>query len=98
MSMDNRKIPIEERLNSNAWDVSQRPHIRIIDPDKCRKCDAKPCTFLCPARCYILSQDGTVLFSHEGCLECGTCRVVCPNNAIEWTYPRSGYGVQYRFG
>ncbi|WP_243678951.1 4Fe-4S dicluster domain-containing protein [Vulcanisaeta distributa] len=34
----------------------------------------------------------------RGCLECGTCRVVCPENNIEWNYPKSGFGVQYRFG
>jgi len=51
MSLD-RRIPIEERLNSNAWDVDQRPHIRIIDPERCRRCDKKPCLYLCPARCY----------------------------------------------
>ncbi|GGP21934.1 ferredoxin family protein [Thermocladium modestius] len=97
MSME-RKIPIEERLNSNAWDVDERPHIRIKDPDQCRKCDSKPCLYLCPARCYTPGGNGAVLFSHEGCVECGTCRVVCPNDAIEWNYPRSGYGVQFRFG
>ena len=97
MSLD-RRVPIEERLNSNAWDVDQRPHIRIIDPEQCRRCDKKPCLYLCPARCYTPGPDGTVLFSHEGCLECGTCRVVCPESNIEWNYPKSGFGVQYRFG
>jgi ferredoxin like protein len=31
-------------------------------------------------------------------LECGTCRIACPHSALEWEYPRSGFGVQFRFG
>ena len=43
--------------------------------------------------------DGRVLFSYEGCVECGTCRIVCNEfDNVEWTYPRGGYGIQYRFG
>ncbi|MEM3395263.1 MAG: 4Fe-4S binding protein, partial [Nitrososphaerota archaeon] len=55
------------------------------------------CTYLCPAKCYIPTENG-ILFSYEGCLECGTCRIVCPHEAINWDYPLSGRGVQYRFG
>jgi ferredoxin like protein len=33
-----------------------------------------------------------------GCLECGTCMVACIYGSIKWHYPRSGYGVQYRYG
>ncbi|MEM3952077.1 MAG: 4Fe-4S dicluster domain-containing protein [Nitrososphaerota archaeon] len=92
-----KKIKITEALNTNIWDVDSRPHIKV-DYEKCRKlCDKKICTLLCPAGCYTLSDDG-ILFSYEGCLECGTCRIVCPHEAVKWDYPLSGRGVQYRFG
>ena len=32
----------------------------------------------------------------EGCLECGTCLICCDDRALTWTYPRGGFGVQYR--
>lgn len=90
-------MTIEERLNVNAWDVDiYRPHIKIKDPDMCRRCEKKPCTYMCPAKCYV-QQGDIVVLSTEACLECGTCRVVCPYENIDWNYPRSGMGVWYRF-
>jgi ferredoxin like protein len=36
-------------------------------------------------------------FVHDGCLECGTCYVVCGKDAFtRWRYPRGGFGVSYR--
>ncbi len=87
---------IEDILQSNVWDVDYEPHIKITKPEACVKC-WKPCTILCPAQCYTTIGD-KVIVSYEGCLECGTCRVICPYNAIEWKYPVSGRGIYYRYG
>jgi ferredoxin like protein len=92
-----KKAKVDDVLNSNVWDVDTQPHI-TVDYDKCRKlCDKKICTYLCPAGCYTLTGN-EILFSYEGCLECGTCRIVCPHEAVTWNYPLSGRGIQYRFG
>ena len=91
-----KPLKLEDILNANIWDVDYEPHIKV-DPEKCAGCEKKPCTYLCPAGCYTLLE-GNVLFSYEGCLECGTCRVICPKKAIEWNYPVSGRGIHYRFG
>ena len=90
-----KPLKVEELLQRNVYDVDHRPHIRV-DASKCTKCETKPCVRLCPAACYTLV-DGRLVFSYEGCLECGTCRVICPLNAIQWDYPLSGRGIQYRF-
>lgn len=87
---------IEDILNSNVMDVDYEPHIHV-NYDKCIKCEYKPCIYLCPAGCYTLIDD-KILFSYEGCVECGTCRIICPNEAIEWNYPVSGRGIHLRFG
>ena len=35
----------------------------------------------------------------DGCMECGTCRVVTAETGeVEWNYPRGGYGVLFKFG
>ena len=41
--MSLKYFTIEERLNANAWDVDvHRPHIKIVDPERCRRCEKKP--------------------------------------------------------
>ena len=94
--MSVKMLRIEDLLNSNVWDVDYEPHIKV-DYEKCEKCKAKPCIVLCPAGCFT-EMSGKVLYSYEGCLECGTCRIICPYNAIEWKYPVSGRGIHFRFG
>ena len=34
----------------------------------------------------------------DGCLECGTCRVVCAPKNVAWDYPRGGFGILFKFG
>jgi ferredoxin like protein len=95
-TISKRKIlRVDDLLNNNVWDVDYEPHIKI-DPSKCIKCEWKPCIRLCPAECYTMVGE-EVLFSYEGCVECGTCRIVCPEEAITWEYPVSGRGIHYRF-
>jgi ferredoxin like protein len=91
---------IEKKLSLNVYNVDRtRAHIRIIDRDVCLQCTRQQCINCCPANCYAPQEDGRVLFSYEGCVECGTCRIVCHvYDNIEWTYPRGGFGIQYRHG
>jgi ferredoxin like protein len=86
---------LEDALNADVWDVDEKSHIEV-DAGKCAACKKRPCITLCPANTFVILE-GKVLHSYEGCLECGTCRVVCPMAAITWKYPLSGRGVQYRF-
>ena len=42
---------------------------------------------------------GQVEIAVDGCIECGTCRVIGePSGDIEWSYPRGGYGILFKFG
>ena len=86
---------LEDALNANVWDVDETPHIEV-DGDKCARCKTRPCASFCPAGAFTFLGE-RMLYSYEGCLECGTCRVLCPEKAITWKYPPSGRGVQYRF-
>jgi ferredoxin like protein len=90
---------VEDRLYYNRYVVdSGRPHIRVKPHTK----PSKALTALlrvCPAHCYDLNDRGQVEITPDGCLECGTCRVVCAETGeIEWTYPRGGFGVLFKFG
>jgi ferredoxin like protein len=91
---------LERKLAIDSYNVDpNRAHIRIIDHDTCLQCERQQCINCCPAACYAPQPDGRVIFSYEGCVECGTCRIVCNEfDNIAWTYPRGGFGIQYRFG
>ena len=46
-----------------------------------------------------MSSTGQVEIATDGCVECGTCRLIAePTGDIEWNYPRGGYGVLFKFG
>ena len=91
-------LTIEDRLGRDKFQVDEyHAHIEV-DTVKCKGCKGKPCTVACPAVLYRLD-GGEVRFDYAGCLECGTCRVVCPvPGAIRWEYPAATFGVQFRYG
>lgn len=93
-----KKLSPEELLGLNKFAVDEEePHI-VLDKAICANCKEKPCLVVCPAVLYTL-KDGEVNFDYAGCLECGTCRIVCNNKGItKWTYPRGTMGVSFRYG
>ena len=88
---------IEDKLSKIRFTVDAAAHIRV-DGQICEKCADKPCLYACPVQNYRLKEDGCIEFLWQGCLECGACRIVCPYGAIEWNFPRGGYGVCFRYG
>jgi ferredoxin like protein len=89
-------MTIAERLALNKYDVDAEPHIRL-KVEICQTCDQSPCLYICPAECFKL-REGKLSFAYEGCLECGSCRIACDKGAIEWSYPRGGFGVSFEYG
>ena len=87
---------IEDKLYQTRYNTDTTPHIRV-DTSLCEDCSEMPCLFICPVQAYKL-QDGKLNFQWEGCVECGACRIVCPSDAIVWSYPRGGFGVCFRYG
>jgi len=87
-----------ERLAINKYKLDEgHPHIEI-DHDSCKvKCVLQPCLYVCPANVYT-EQAGLVVADWAGCLECGTCVVACPDEALVWVFPRGGFGIIYRSG
>lgn len=87
---------IEDKLAVNKYDVDKEVHIRLLE-ETCQKCEDHPCLYACPAKCFQFTEDH-ITYSFEGCLECGSCRVVCDKNAVEWNLPRAGFGICYQYG
>jgi ferredoxin like protein len=97
------KLDVEEKLFQNRYRVDAgRPHIRIVDSLRCATCELKACTVCCPAGCWRTEEgaDGKTRIDLvvDGCLECGTCRLVCAADNVEWNYPRGGFGILFKFG
>lgn len=97
MSIERMEAP--ELLSLNKFNVDEEePHI-LLDKSNCTSCQEKPCLVVCPAVLYKLAKNGELSFDYAGCLECGTCRVMCQNKGIiKWVYPRGTFGVSYRQG
>ena len=93
-------VRVEDKLFQNRYQVDAgRPHITVTPHDK-PSAALLALTRVCPAKCYELTESGKVEATVDGCLECGTCRVICAHlpGAMEWNHPRPSFGVQYRFG
>lgn len=88
---------MEAKLGWNVFKLDKESHIQI-DHELCRKrCGLKICLHICPADLYTQDDEGNIKVDFEGCLECGSCLIVCPEGALTWKYPRAGQGVMYKF-
>ena len=90
---------LEEKLGVNKYYVNEgHPHIEIIHdyPDMKEKMKLVKA---CPAGLYTLNDDGTLAFDYAGCVECGTCRVLCGKTIVtKWEYPDDTKGIEFRQG
>lgn len=93
-------MKVEDKLFQNRYLVDEgRPHVRVKTGEESAP-SLKLLVTLCPAGCWSLQGDGSVSGALDGCFECGTCRIVsaASGDALEWSYPRGGYGISYKFG
>ena len=91
-------MKVEDKVALCAIKHHEKSHIQL-DADACRGCDTRICLKACPAHLYTMEPDsGEVKVEHTGCLECGTCMVICPLQAVDWRYPEPGFGISYRHG
>jgi ferredoxin like protein len=89
-------IDFEDRMATAEFKVSERAHI-TVDSSVCEGCSTRGCLVACPAKLFVPTAGGGILFNYEQCFECGTCYLVCNREgAITWTYPEGGFGVEFR--
>jgi ferredoxin like protein len=91
-------MKIEEKIALNSIKHDAKSHIEI-NKELCRTCEPRICLRACPAELYTIEpESGEVTVDYTGCLECGTCLVICPLKAVAWNYPEPGFGIRYRYG
>ncbi|WIW50597.1 4Fe-4S dicluster domain-containing protein (plasmid) [Bradyrhizobium sp. 62B] len=92
-------IRVEDRLIHNPCPIDPgRAHIKVR-PHTTPSLELMRMLSACPAHCYTANEKHQIEITVDGCIECGTCRVICEaSDDIEWNYPRGGYGVLFKFG
>jgi ferredoxin like protein len=91
-------MKVQDKVALDAIKAHKESHIEV-NQEACRACDRRVCLAVCPAELYSLDEgSGLIKIEHAGCLECGTCLVVCEKGAITWRYPEPGFGIRYRHG
>ena len=91
-------MKVEEKIALDAIKNDKESHIRL-DQAICANCKERMCVTVCPGHLYSINDETKeMVVEYAGCLECGTCRIVCENCGIDWKNPRGGFGVQLRFG
>ncbi len=89
---------VEEKLHTTHIASDSDSHLAVRDQGTCRACILRPCVNVCPAGVYDYSEAEELSVAHENCLECGSCRIVCEFENIDWSYPSGGFGVAYIHG
>lgn len=93
--MSTKAQTVEDLQYLVRFKADKESHLAIKDNDKCLNCVDRLCTFFCPGEVYKWEGD-RMQVGYEGCHECGSCRIACPENNIEWEYPKGGYGIVFR--
>jgi ferredoxin like protein len=94
----NETVDLKAKLGLDVFKPVAVPHIKIR-PGMEKDPRLKSTVRICPAGLYSENENGeVVLATIDGCLECGSCRLTCGIDLIDWNYPEGGTGVQFRFG
>lgn len=81
----------------NVWRPAQVSHLVIATAVDSNTVDLLIKS--CPAGLFSRTSAGELHVDFRGCLECGTCRLLCDEKTLQgWHYPASGFGITYRFG
>ncbi len=92
------KMSVDNKLGLDRFVIDKNnPHI-TLNTDYENEKQINQLVMSCPAGLYHY-EDGRVTFNHEGCLECGTCRVLSKGKVVKkWSYPMGGMGIEFRQG
>ncbi|MDR2487271.1 MAG: 4Fe-4S dicluster domain-containing protein [Clostridiales Family XIII bacterium] len=92
------RMTLDDKLGLDRFHTDENnPHIHI-DEEFADAQELERLVMACPAGLYE-TVDGRLRFNFEGCLECGTCRILSGGRAVRsWEYPRGSKGVHFAKG
>lgn len=95
-------VNVDQKLALNKYNVDESfAHIELNKPDDCQIFDEEfdKLIIACPAALYKRDKNGAISFDYAGCLECGTCRILCGDTILKhWFNPGPTQGIEYRWG
>lgn len=91
-------VNVDVKLGVNKFHVDEEnAHIVLKDNPDIK--EFEKLVMACPAGLYRKQEDGSIRFDYAGCLECGTCRILCGQTILKkWEFPRGSFGVEFRDG
>ncbi len=98
--MSNEVLSLDDLLMVDKFDVDEEnAHIVVRDLAPEDMMEFHKLELACPAGLYKRDAKGTGIFDYAGCLECGSCRILCGDTIIEkWEFPQNASGIEYRYG
>ena len=92
------KMSVDDKLGRDVFHTDEVNSHIDVDLDYKDQEEIQKLLYACPGECYK-QIDGKFTFSHLGCLECGTCRVLSHGKIVkDWHYPHGEIGVTFRQG
>ncbi len=91
---------VDAKLSLNKFYVNEEyAHIVLNRNAETESSEFRKLMLACPAGLYKQDDKGRILFDYAGCLECGTCRILCGKTILEkWEFPQGTFGIEYRWG
>ncbi len=65
---ESEKLTLDKRLGTVSFTQDPDPFI-IVNTELCKKCESKPCLYICPAQVYTWQDQ--LNYNIEGCMETG---------------------------
>lgn len=91
-------VNVDVKLGVNKFFIDEdEAHIELVDSPDLN--EFKKLVVACPAGLYKIDDNNNLKFDYAGCLECGTCRILCGKTILKkWDYPNGTFGIEYRYG
>lgn len=92
------KMSLDDKLGIDRFNVDEHNAHITINKNYENEEKIGQLIMACPAGLYQY-ENGKIIFNHEGCLECGTCRVLSKGKVVDsWNYPLGGMGIEFYMG
>lgn len=95
-------VNVDAKLSLNKYDVDEEnAHIELKNASEEPNFNEEfeKLVIACPAGLYRRDAEGKPSFDYAGCLECGTCRILCETTILKkWRFPGPTKGIEYRWG